>query len=105
MTASRPPIPGGEVSTIVGRWQAPALTWLMRVVLVASLAGALLPGTAGIALATLAVTAVIAAPLVRVAWLVFRWVQEGDRRFVARGIGLLSIVAVGAALAAVGVGS
>ncbi len=102
---SRPPIPGGEVSTIVGRWQAPALTWLMRVVLVASVAGAVVPGVTGIALATLAVSAVIAAPLVRVGWLVFRWTQEGDRRFVARGVGLLVIVAAGAGLAALGVGS
>jgi hypothetical protein len=105
MTASRPPIPDGEVSTIVGRWQAPALTWLMRVVLVASLAAAVVPGAIGIALATLAVSGVIAAPLVRVAWLVFRWTQEGDRRFVVRGVGLLVIVAVGALLAALGIGS
>lgn len=104
MSASRTPIPDGEVSTIVGRWQAPALTWLVRVVLVASVAAAVIPGTAGIALATMAVIAVIAAPLVRVAWLVFRWTQERDRRFVGRGIGLLLIVAVGAALTALGVG-
>lgn len=105
MTDQRQPIPGGAVSTIVGRWQAPALTWLMRIVLVASLAGAVVPGGLGIALATIAVSAVIAAPLVRVAWLVFRWVQEDDHRFVARGIGLLLIVAVGAVLAAIGIGS
>lgn len=104
MTEQRQPIPGGAVSSIVGRWQAPALTWLMRVVLLASVLGALLPGPVGIAMATVAVSAVIAAPLVRVAWLVLRWGQEGDHRFVARGVGLLLIVAVGAALAAIGIG-
>jgi hypothetical protein len=42
--------------------------------------------------------AVIAAPLLRVAWLIFRWSQEGDYRYVAIGLGLLSVIAAGAAL-------
>jgi hypothetical protein len=42
--------------------------------------------------------AVIAAPLMRVAWLIFRWSQERDYRYVAIGLSLLSVIAAGAAL-------
>lgn len=101
----RPPIPGGRVSTVRGRWQAPMLTWTTRVVVVAGLISALLPGRAGTAVATAVVAAVVAAPLLRVAWLVHRWRQEHDRRFVSAGMALLGVVAVGAVLAALGVGS
>ena len=100
----RPPIPDGTVSTIRGHYQGPALTWLTRVVMVAGVLGAVLPGTMGTAIATAAVAAVTAAPLLRVAWLVFRWTQEHDRRFVVLGSALLAVVAVGAALSAAGVG-
>ncbi len=105
MSGQRAPIPAGTVSTIRGRWQGPALTWLTRLVLVAAVLGAVVPGSVGIGMATAAVVAVVAAPLVRVAWLVWRWVQEGDHRFVAFGLGLLLVIAVGAVLAALGIGS
>lgn len=105
MSQERIPIPDGTVSSIRGRWQGPALTWLTRLVLLGALLGALVPGGVGIGLATAAVAAVVAVPLVRVAWLVFRWVQEGDHRFVAAGLGLLLVIAVGAVLAALGIGS
>ncbi len=105
MSDQRTPIPAGTVSTIRGRWQAPALTWLTRLVLVAAVLGAVVPGSVGMASSTAAVVAVVAAPLVRVAWLVWRWLQEGDHRFVAIGLGLLLVVAVGAVLAALGIGS
>jgi uncharacterized membrane protein YczE len=97
--------PPGTVSTIRGRWQAPALTWLTRLILVAAASGAVLPSRVGTAFATAAVAAVVAAPLVRVAWLIHRWRQEHDRRFVLVGLALLAVVGIGAALAAVGVGS
>lgn len=100
----REPIPEGTVSTIRGRYQRPGLAWLTRVVMVAGVLGWLLPGAAGIAVATTAVSAVIAAPLVRVAWLVFRWTQERDRRFQVQGAALLLVIAAGAALSAAGVG-
>lgn len=100
----RHPIPPGTVSTIRGRYQAPGLTWLTRALVVAGVAGAVLPGVVGVAVATGAVASVIAAPLLRVAWLVFRWAQERDRRFVLAGLGLLAVVAIGATLAALGVG-
>ncbi len=105
MTGLRTPIPEGAVSTIRGRIQAPVLIWLTRVVMVIGVVGAVLPGEAGIAVATAAVGAVTAAPLVRVAWLVFRWWQERDRRFIAVGLALLTVVLVGAVLSALGVGT
>ena len=101
----RPPIPGGQVSAIRGRWQAPALTWTTRAVIVAGLASAVLPGDTGTAVATAVVAVVVATPLLRVAWLVHRWRQEHDRRFVTLGGTVLAVVAVGAALAALGIGS
>lgn len=104
MTRGRDPIPAGEVSSIRGRIQAPALTWLTRLVVVVGVLGAALPGGAGIAVATVAVAAVMAAPLLRVLWLVFRWKQERDHRFIAVGIGLLAVIGLGALLSALGVG-
>lgn len=101
----RDPIPAGQVSTVRGRWQAPALAWTTRTVLVAGVLSAVLPGRAGIAVATAVVAVIVAAPLLRVLWLVHRWRQEGDGRFVTLGVALLAVVAVGAALAAIGVGA
>lgn len=100
----RAPIPPGTVSTVRGHWQAPALSWTTRVVIAAGVLGVVLPGPGGIALSTVVVAAVVATPLLRVVWLVHRWRQEGDGRFVALAAGLLAVVAVGAALAALGVG-
>ena len=100
----RTPIPGGAVSTIRGHYQGPALTWLTRIVMAAGVLGAVVPGTTGTTIATAAVAAITAAPLLRVAWLVFRWNQEHDRRFVVLGSALLTVVALGAALSAAGVG-
>lgn len=104
-TTPRPPIPGGRVSTIRGRWQAPALTWVTRAVIALGLLSAVLRGSARTAVATVAVTVVVAVPIIRVMWLVHRWRQEHDRRFVGVGLALLGVIAVGAALAALGVGS
>lgn len=104
MTGGREPIPPGTVSTIRGRYQRPALTSLTWAVVVAGLVSAVLPGPARIAVATGAVVAVVAAPLLRVAWLVHRWSQEHDRRFQLLGVALLAVVAAGAALSAAGVG-
>jgi hypothetical protein len=100
----RPPIPGGQVSTVRGRWQIPVLTWTTRAVLAAALLGAARPGRGGTAVAVVVVGVVIATPLLRVAWLVWRWHQEHDRRFVGVGTALLAVIGAGAALAALGVG-
>lgn len=101
----RAPIPDGVVSTIRGRFQRPALTWITRIVIVLGLLSAVLPDEAGTATATGVVAAVVAVPLLRVGWLVYRWRQEHDRRFVGIGLSLLGVIASGAALAALGVGS
>jgi 4-hydroxybenzoate polyprenyltransferase len=101
----RQPIPAGTVSAIRGRMQAPALTWVTRVVIGLGLLSAVLPDDAGVAVATAVVVAVVAVPLLRVLWLVHRWRQERDPRFVGLGLALLGVVAAGAALAALGVGS
>lgn len=101
----RRPIPGGRVSSIRGRWQAPALTWVTWAVIVLGVVSVVLPDDAGIAVATAVVAAVIAVPLLRVLWLVNRWRQEHDGRFVGVGLALLAVIGLGAALAALGVGS
>lgn len=105
MTAARSPIPGGTVSRIRGRFQGPGLTWLTRVVLVLSLCGGLIGGPFGRALAVAAVGAIMVTPLIRVAWLILRWSQERDRRFVLTGAALLMVVAIGGTLAALGIGT
>ncbi len=104
MSGGRAAIPAGEVSTIRGRWQAPGLTWLTRAVLAVSLVGGLLGGPVGRAMAVGAVSAIVAAPLLRIGWLIVRWGQERDRRFVVTGLALLVVVASGGVLAALGVG-
>lgn len=78
---------------------------MSRTVIVLGVASAVLPGRVGRGVATAVVAGVVAVPLLRVAWLVHRWRQEHDPRFVRAGVGLLGIVATGACLAALGVGS
>ncbi len=103
MTA-RVPIPAGTVSSIQGRRQAPALRVAAAAAFGAAVAALLLPGALGDAFAVTAVVVVTATPLLRVGWLIFRWSQERDWRFVAIGVGLLTIVSLGALAALAGVG-
>ncbi|WP_420452349.1 hypothetical protein [Ilumatobacter sp.] len=91
-----------EVSHVRGRWQIPALTWVTRALLATALAGLLAPGRLGVAVQTAAVGAVVAVPLLRVAWLAHRWRQERDRWFVVFALTLLAVVAVGAVAAGLG---
>jgi len=104
VTADRRPIPDGTVSRIRGRWQAPGLRLLVRAVLVVSIVGGLLGGQVGRGLAAVAVAAVIAGPLARVCWLLLRWTQERDARFVLLGIAVIVVVSSGGVMAALGVG-
>jgi hypothetical protein len=67
----------------------------------AALIGVLLPDPAGVAASATAVTVVVAAPLIRVAWLAIRWYRRGDRRYAAVSAGLLLIIALGSVLALV----
>ncbi|HSJ29590.1 MAG TPA: hypothetical protein VLB67_15400 [Acidimicrobiia bacterium] len=57
--------------------------------------GIVIPGTAGSWLAGVAILVLIAAPLVRVAWVVARLAAEHDRRFALVGVALLGVVALG----------
>jgi len=50
------------------------------------------------------VVVVSATPLLRVTWLIFRWSEERDWRFVVLGVALLGVVGLGALLALAGVG-
>ncbi len=63
------------------------------------LLGATVPGDAGIALATAAVAAVVALPLLRVAWLAVRWARKDDLRFAGLAVALLAVVGGGVVLA------
>ena len=68
-------------------------------VLVLALASLALPGDAGRVAADLMVAVVIATPVVRVVWLLLRWVRRRDLRFAGVALGLLAVVAVSAAFA------
>lgn len=63
--------------------------------------GAMVPGRVGRWMGAGAIAVLVAAPLLRVMWLVRRWVRRGDPRFAAVGCGVLAIVAAGVLLAAV----
>lgn len=76
-----------------------ALWWV--VVIAAGLAalGLALPGRVGLVVATAAVVVAVAAPLLRVLWLIVAWWRARDWRFVVIGAVVLAIVATGAAIA------
>ena len=76
-----------------------ALRVTARVTLVAALAGAVLPGSGGRRASAVAVGLVIAAPLLRVTWLAYRWWRWGDRRFASVAASLLLVVGAGTAIA------
>jgi O-antigen ligase len=76
-----------------------ALRVTARVTFVAALAGTVLPGAAGRKASAVAVGLVIAAPLVRVSWLAYRWWRWGDRRFASVAASLLLVVGTGTAIA------
>lgn len=76
------------------------LLWASTVTALAlAVAGVVLPGRWGVGAATGAVGIVVAAPLVRLVWLVGRWARERDWAFVAVAVGLLGVIALGAVLA------
>lgn len=61
-----------------------------------ALGGVLLPGELGDAAGAGLVTMLIAAPVLRIAWLAARWVRRRDLRFAAVAVGLLVVIGVGA---------
>ena len=70
-----------------------------RITLVAALAGTVIPGDTGRWASAAAVGLVIAAPLLRVSWLAYRWWRWGDRLFASVAASLLAVVGAGAAIA------
>jgi hypothetical protein len=77
------------------------LRFLTKLAFAAALAGLLLPGPAGTVSSGVAVVIVIAAPLLRVAWLAIRWYLRGDRRYAAVAAALLIVVGSGSVVALV----
>ena len=79
------------------------LAGLMQVMLIAAfllaLGGAFIPGRIGHACGATCIVMLIAAPILRVAWLTTAWARAGDRRFALLGGGLLTVLAVGEVLA------
>jgi hypothetical protein len=78
-----------------------ALRISTRVTLVAALAGTFIPGETGRSASAAAVGLVIAAPLLRVSWLAYRWWRWGDRAFASVAVLLLVVVGTGTAIALV----
>ena len=75
-----------------------ALRLSTRVTLLAALVATVVPGEWGRDTGAAAVGLVIAAPLLRVGWLTYRWWRWGDRAFSAVAGSLLVIVGLGAAI-------
>ena len=76
-----------------------ALRVTTRVALVVAVLATVTPGAAGRRAGAVAVGLVIAAPLLRVAWLAYRWWRRGDRGFASVAASLLLVVGTGAAIA------
>jgi hypothetical protein len=75
-----------------------ALRLTKRVTLAAALAATVLPGDLRLDAGAVAVGLVIAAPLLRVGWLSYRWWRWGDRLFAAVAASLLLVVGTGTAI-------
>ena len=76
-----------------------ALRITTKVTLIAALAGTVIPGPTGRSASATAVGLVIAAPLLRVSWLAYRWWRWGDRLFASVAASLLLVVGTGTAIA------
>ena len=86
-----------------GRVRYERIIWALRittrVTLIAALAGTFIPGETGRSASAAAVALVIAAPLLRVGWLAYRWWRWGDRAFASVAASLLLVVGTGTAIA------
>ncbi|MFM7069603.1 MAG: hypothetical protein ACKOYM_09105 [Actinomycetes bacterium] len=74
-----------------------ALQSAIALVAVASVA-ALLGGPAQHAASVFVVGVLIAVPLLRIAWLIVRWIRRGDPKFALIGGGVLAVVLAGTLL-------
>lgn len=92
----------GQISRVTGRRQRPALRVLSIVAWVLAGVGALSASQPFAAAGVLAIAMVSAVPLARIGWLIFRWIQERDWRFVWIAVALLGVIAVAGVIALVG---
>ena len=76
-----------------------AISGTLVVAAVLALVGVMVPGGWGTGLATAAIIIVTAIPIVRVGWLVKRWVGQRDMKFAWAAVVLLALVAVGPIIA------
>ena len=76
-----------------------AMRITIRVALAAAVVGTVVPGDVGRAASAAAVGFIIAAPLLRVGWLAYRWWRWGDRAFASVAAALLLVVGTGTAIA------
>jgi uncharacterized membrane protein YhaH (DUF805 family) len=92
--SSGPPGLGARLrrQQVLGR----VLVVLVTVVGVLAVATLVTPGELSDQLAVITVAALIAAPVIRVAWLAVRWLRLGDRRFALVSLALLVVVGVAA---------
>ena len=90
---------GGPVSVVIGRRQAPTLRFVTVTSWLLAGLGALAENRWATLAGIIAISLVMATPLVRVGWLMMRWREERDLRFFWIGAALLSVVAAGALLA------
>jgi hypothetical protein len=91
-----------QISHVTGRRQGPALRGLTILAWILAGLGALSGSQPFAAVGVVAVVLVTAAPLLRVGWLIFRWMQERDWRFVWTAVTLLGVIAVASVVALVG---
>ena len=76
-----------------------ALRITIRFTLAAALLATVLPGETGRTASAVAVGLVVAAPLIRVSWLAYRWWRWGDRAFASVAASLLLVVGTGTVVA------
>lgn len=75
------------------------LTVALIITFACALGGAFIPGTVGHWSGTACIVILIAAPVLRVAWLVVDWTRVRDFRFALLGCGLLLVLMTSGAIA------
>ncbi len=74
------------------RYLTAALTVCVALTVAAAAAALVLPGEAGSVAGRVMVGLLIGAPVLRVAWLLVRWLRLGDRRFALAATALLGVL-------------
>jgi hypothetical protein len=90
------------VSNVTGRRQGPALRAISIVAWMMAGVGVMGDTPWSMVAGVISVGLITATPLLRVAWLMFRWLQEQDWRFVWTAAALLVVIALGGLFVLVG---